>query len=164
MANGSIEEARQFARRHHDGQKDKLGIAYVHHVEDVARRVAHLGRETEIIAWLHDVVEDTDVSLDEIEARFGAEVRAGVDAMTKRRSERYLEDYLPRLQANQHAVAVKIADATHNWGKTHLLQDSDPQQARTLGEKYSLALERLGADRAGLPEKLIFKDGNWIAV
>ncbi len=98
-----------------------------------------------------------------VEARFGSIVRTGVDAMTRRDNERYFEDYLPRLQSNQNAVAVKIADASHNWGKAHLLRKSDPKRTRYFENKYKRALEQLGVDTQGLPDKLIFQDGSWIS-
>ena len=163
MAFGSIDDAKAFAHHCHREQADKLNVAYIHHVEDVARRVAHLGGDIEIIAWLHDCVEDSDATLDEVEARFGPIVRAGVDAMTRRDNERYFEDYLPRLQSNQNAVAVKIADASHNWGKAYLLRDTDPERTRYFENKYKRALEQLGVDTQDLPEKLIFQEGSWIS-
>lgn len=158
---GLIEEAKTFARRQHEGQADKLNVPYFHHVEDVAKRVAHLGPVVEAIAWLHDVVEDTATSLEEIEERFGSTVRSGVDAMTKRKSERYFEDYLPRLQANPDAVAVKIADALHNWSKAHLLRDVDPRQTAYFEGKYERVLKVLGAETKGRQENLVFKDKVW---
>jgi len=161
LSQDRLGEAREFALRHHNDQTDKLGVLYCHHLADVARRVAHLGQPYEIVAWLHDSVEDTGATLSEIEALFGPEVRAGVDAMTKRKGERYVEDYLPRLKSNELAVAVKIADASHNWGKAHLLGDVDPQAAQRLGAKYRTALLALGVDVNRLPLHIVFDNGAW---
>ena len=158
---GLVEKAKAFACTRHQGQTDKLKVPYFHHLEDVARRVAHLGPDIEAIAWLHDVVEDTTTDLDEIEENFGPAVRSGVDAMTKRKSEHYFRDYIPRLKANPDAVAVKIADASHNWGKTHLLRSVAPKQAADFEQKYERVLKALGAETEDLPNNLVFKGDIW---
>lgn len=156
-----LDQAKALAIQKHDGQTDKLNVPYIHHIEDVARRVAHLGPDVEIVAWLHDIVEDTDVTLDQLECRFGPSVRASVDAMTRRLGQSYFDDYLPRLQTDAAAVAVKIADASHNWGKAHLLRATEPKRARYFEEKYKAVLERLGADLTTLPETLVFENTGW---
>ena len=159
-----IEAARNFAAERHAGQKDKVDVPYIHHVEDVAARVAADGEIIEMIAWLHDTVEDTATSLDEIEHLFGPRVRAGVEAMTKRDDEDFFASYLPRVAANPDAVKVKLADAAHNWGKVHLLRLRDPGKAAKLEEKYRRAIEYLGGDTAGLPDDLMFDGRRWVPV
>ena len=152
--------ARDFARSCHGGQTDKLGVPYFHHLEDVARRVAEFGSVAVSIAWLHDCVEDTSATLAEIEKNFGSSVRDGVDAMTKRAGEDYFEAYLPRLKSNPHAIPVKIADASHNLGKAHLLAAIAPDKAASLERKYKRVLKVLGAP-VSVPEHLVFADGGW---
>jgi hypothetical protein len=74
-------------------------------------------------------------------------VSAGVDAMTKRKTpaaEDYLEYYLPRLAADSIGKMVKIADASHNISKAHLITDETEQNR--LRTKYATALRFLGAD------------------
>jgi len=66
-----------------------------------------------IVAILHDVVEDTEVTLDEIEDIFGAHVRYAVDAITEREGETY-KDYIKRVHKNTFATVVKIADLQDN--------------------------------------------------
>jgi (p)ppGpp synthase/HD superfamily hydrolase len=129
-----------WANRHHASQEDKLGFPYIAHVADVANRVSGEGATIEIIGWLHDIVEDTPVTLDEIDAVFGPRVAAGVNAMTRRDGESYFGDYLPRLSQNPDAVTVKIADASHNWGKVPLLRERDAEQAEKLDQKYRSVL------------------------
>jgi (p)ppGpp synthase/HD superfamily hydrolase len=158
-----VEAARTFARKYHEGQTDKLKIPYIYHLEDVVRCVSNLGSLIVCIAWLHDCVEDTSATLDEIEEQFGRAVRDGVDAMTKREGEDYFRDYLARLKRNPHAVPVKIADAYHNLGKTHRLERSDPKKAVCLEKKYKHVLAALGVP-AFKPERLEFKDGGWRSV
>lgn len=149
-----------WANRHHAGQWDKLGYPYIAHVADVANRVSGEGAIIEIIAWLHDIVEDTSVTLDQIEAVFGPRVVAGVDAMTRRDGESYFGDYLPRLSQNPDAVTVKIADASHNWGKVPLLRERDPKQAEKLDQKYRRVLSALGQDDPVLMP-IVFVDDRW---
>lgn len=155
--------AREFARTRHADQTDKLGVAYFHHLADIARRVADLDALTVTIAWLHDCVEDTSVTLDEIEEKFGSTVRDGVDAMTRRADEDYFKEYLPRLKSNPHAIPVKIADASHNLGKAHLLAVTAPEKAASLEEKYKRVLEALGAP-VPMPEHLVFADDGWRSI
>lgn len=139
-----LTKARAWAARHHAGQVDKLGVPYLAHVGDVAGRVRDHGAIVEAIAWLHDLVEDTPVTLDDIETTFGPRIAAGVDALTRREGEGYFEAYLPRLERNRDAVAVKLADAAHNWGKIHLLEAREPKAARSLARRYRRVLETLG--------------------
>jgi (p)ppGpp synthase/HD superfamily hydrolase len=143
-----VSEARALAMEIHHGQTDKGNNPYIYHVLDVVRRVANLGPEYEIVAFLHDAVEDAPdhrpLTFAEIEQRFGSAVRAGVDAMTKQKSEDYHADYLPRVASDPIGKVVKIADASHNISKAHLITDETLQ--KRLRAKYTVALEFLGAD------------------
>ena len=91
VSNDLIAAATALAEEIHQGQTDKGENPYIYHVLDVAKRVAHLGQNYEIVALLHDAVEDAPdhrpLSLDDIGQRFGSTVREGVDAMTKRKGE-----------------------------------------------------------------------------
>jgi hypothetical protein len=156
-----IAAARALAGEIHHGQRDKGGRPYIYHVLDVARRVADRGADFEIVALLHDAVEDAPahrpLSFAEIEQHYGAAVSAGVDAMTKRSSpskEDYLEDYLPRLAADPIGKVVKIADASHNISKAHLIADESEQ--KRLRTKYATALSYLGADPAEAERPIVF--------
>ena len=84
-----LKAAKAWAERYHADQTDKLGVPYIAHVADVAARVSDRGAVIEAIAWLHDLVEDSDVSLDAIAETFGARIAAGVDALTRREGEGY---------------------------------------------------------------------------
>ncbi len=149
-----IDEARDWARTLHQGQVDKLGVDYFAHVVDVAARVAPLGEEFEIVAFLHDAVEDTSVTLEDIEARFGRRVAAGVAAMTRRGGEDYLSGYLTRLADNEIARAVKVADSSHNLSKVHLLR-SESEQGK-FRAKYHSVLSKLGEDPVACEKPLVF--------
>jgi len=143
MSEEAATSAEAWARRHHAGQVDKLGVAYIRHVEDVAARVEGEGAAVVAIAWLHDIVEDTAVTLEDVERAFGLRVRAGVEAMTRRPEESYFADYLPRLMANPDAVRVKIADSSHNLEKVDRLRAIDAEKAASLEAKYRRVLSLL---------------------
>jgi len=133
-------------------------IPYIYHVLDVAERVKHLGGDFEIVGLLHDSVEDAPhdrpLALDDIEARFGKAVRDGVDGMTKREGEEYHTQHLRRVMTNHIAKAVKIADASHNISKAHLI--SDPKEQGRLRHKYGEALGALGVDPIQAEVPLVF--------
>ncbi len=135
-----IAMARDWAQRFHAGQVDKLGRDYIDHVADVAKRASVHGAQAEIVAWLHDIVEDTSVTLDEIEDAFGPVICAGVAGMTRRNGEDYFDDYLPRLQQNALARIVKVADMRHNMAKLDDLRASKPKDAERLSAKYQRAM------------------------
>lgn len=80
-------KAEALARAAHEGQVDKSGAPYATHPERVAARVSE-DDELVAIAWLHDVVEDTPITLDDLRGReFPESVVAAVDALTKRAGE-----------------------------------------------------------------------------
>ena len=94
------------------------------------------------MAWLHDVVEDTPTTLEDVEAAFGPLVAAGVDAMTHRPGEPSLE-YYARVRANPIALAVKAADLADNTDPARLDVLTPELQAR-LEAKYGIARRELG--------------------
>ena len=74
-ASERLKSAVKLAEKLHEGQVDKLGIPYIVHVQDVADRVSDRGEDYIIVGLLHDSVEDTDISLESIEEKFGKIVR-----------------------------------------------------------------------------------------
>ena len=105
----------------HYGQVDKGGKDYINHPATVAMYVE--GEDEKITAWLHDVVEDTDVTLDDIKELFGFKIAEAVDAITRRKNEDRTV-YLNRVKANPIAKRVKIADLTHNSDLSRITQRS----------------------------------------
>ena len=103
--------AKDYANEKHEGQLRLGGERFFIHPLRVCQRVKTILQQT--IAILHDTVEDTDATLEEIEKKFGKEVADGVDAMTHRVGESY-HDYITRVLTNPDAVAVKIADICDN--------------------------------------------------
>lgn len=83
---GMVALARDVATRAHEGQTDKVGRPYIEHPAAVAARLSTV--DEQVVGWLHDVVEDTDITLAELRAMgFTTEQVLAVDAMTKRRGE-----------------------------------------------------------------------------
>lgn len=130
-----------FAARHHLKQIDKAGEPYIRHPIRVALAVAHLGPEYELVGLFHDLLEDTECTLDEIRETWGAAVADGVAAMTHCDGEDYFGDYLPRVKRNAHARAAKAADARDNFNR--LDQITDTETRTWLHAKYQKVLESL---------------------
>ena len=108
----TVEDAVAIAAQAHRGQKDKAGAPYLLHPLRLMMRM-----ETEaamMAAVLHDVVEDTEWTLERLrEAGFSAEVLEAVDCLTRRGGESY-EEFVERVRANPTARRVKIADLEDN--------------------------------------------------
>lgn len=107
-----VAKARKIAEDAHDGQVDKAGDAYYFHPLSVSRMVNSNAEKA--VAWLHDVVEDTDWTLDDLKAEGLPEyIVDAVGAITHGDDEPYGE-YIARVKANPIAREVKIADLKHN--------------------------------------------------
>lgn len=130
----TVDDAIQLARRAHEGQLDKSGRPYIGHP---LRVMGHLrGEHERMTAVLHDVVEDTDVTLDDLAAvGCPAEVLAAVDAISKRPGEEYTA-YLARVAANPLALAVKRADIADNRSPDRMSRLDDATRRR-LEDKYA---------------------------
>ena len=111
ICEADVLKAKAIAREAHAGAVDKAGAFYIEHPARVAARMNT--SEEKVVAWLHDVVEDTDVALEEIGRVFGSEIMDAVDAVTHRKGESWA-DYLIRVKRNPVAKAVKIADLIDN--------------------------------------------------
>ena len=106
-----VEAAKALAGKMHGGQTDKAGQPYIHHPMRVAARLD--SPQAQVVGWLHDTVEDTGLTVSDIEARFGPETAAAVDAVSRREGEDWA-DYLERVKANPMARQVKISDLIDN--------------------------------------------------
>ena len=109
-----VEAARLLATQAHSGQTDKAGLPYITHPMRVAGRL--VTPEAQVVGWLHDTVEDTTVTLSEIEARFGPDTAAAVDAISRRDGEAW-SDYLDRVAANPVARQAKISDLISDYAQ-----------------------------------------------
>ena len=123
----------------HKDQVDKSGMPYVFHPFHVAEQMT--SEASTIVALLHDVVEDTDYTLDDIAAQgFGKEIVEAVALMTHEDDVPYL-DYVAKLKGNPIAREVKLADLAHNSDQSRLGEIDEETKQRL--EKYKKALKLL---------------------
>lgn len=125
----------------HRGQVDKSGLPYVFHPFHLAEQMD--SEETVIVALLHDVVEDTDYTLKDIDAMgFPPSVHRALALLTHDKGMPYLE-YVAALKSDPIARSVKLADLRHNSDLSRL--DAVTQEARERVEKYERAVALLEA-------------------
>lgn len=131
-------KAMNIAYNAHRNQFDKAGVPYIYHPIHLAEQ---MDSETEcIVALLHDVVEDTEVTLEQLEKEFPKEVIESIELLTHGENVNYME-YIKELSQNPIAKKVKIADLLHNSDETRLEKITIKDVARK--EKYKKALEFL---------------------
>jgi metal dependent phosphohydrolase len=133
------ELAYNIASKAHKGQKDKGGEDYFNHPLTVSNKLS--GEKDKIVALLHDVIEDTDVTVNDLrEAGFSDEVVLAVSVITKKDGEDY-EEYLNRVKQNPIALRVKIADMEHNSDISRIKNPTEKDLKRL--EKYRIRLKEL---------------------
>ena len=136
--------AERIARAAHDGQTDKAGMPYAEHPARFARRVAD-DPYAVATAWLHDVLEDSAVTAEDLLAHGIPErVVAAVQSLT-RRADHTSADYYATVAADPLALRVKYADLADNCDPERLavLKAADPQTAERLQVKYAHATSEL---------------------
>ena len=107
-----IEIAYKIAKNAHKGQIDRAGVDYIKHPETVASFVTT--DEEKIVAYLHDVIEDTNVTLKELKTYgFSEAILEAIDIITKKKGQTY-QNYLELVKTNELARIVKLADLRHN--------------------------------------------------
>lgn len=127
------------AAKAHQGQFDKAGAPYILHPLRLMFRLQDTNAR--IVAVLHDVVEDTDITLGDLRERgFSEEVINAVDALTRRNDETY-EEFTERVAPNPLARAVKIEDLRDNLDLTRVQSLSEDGVNRI--HRYHKALARL---------------------
>lgn len=126
----------------HAGQLDKLSAPYIDHPRRVARYLRDQTWQVQVVAWLHDVVEDTVVTLEAIRQAFGPVIADAVDAITHRPHESRV-DYYARVKGNAIALVVKEADIADNTDPARTA-GLDPQTRQRLATKYVQARDVLG--------------------
>ena len=111
----NIEKAKTLATKWHKGQTRKTGEDFITHPETVANMfIQNINNEVAICAaWLHDVLEDTPITREEMIKEMGKEVTDIVILLTHDPKEPYF-DYIMRIKGNQIASSVKYCDLTHN--------------------------------------------------
>lgn len=122
----------------HKNQLDKAGVPYIFHPIHLAEQMES---ETEcIVALLHDVVEDTDISFEELNKEFPYDIIKSLKLLTHDKKVDYME-YINEIKKNPIAKKVKIADIIHNSDKTRLDKVTAKDIERI--KKYDKALKIL---------------------
>ncbi|WP_085583344.1 MULTISPECIES: HD domain-containing protein [unclassified Pseudomonas] len=135
----TLERAIAIAATAHAGQVDKGGAPYILHPLKVMLRMSSL--EERIVAVLHDVVEDCDVSLDDLRKEgFSETVLTAIESVTKVPGEAY-EDFIERVALNPIGRAVKLADLEENSDLSRIASPGWEDLERI--EKYRRAIGRL---------------------
>ena len=155
-----IERAYRFAAEHHEGQKRLSGEDFIEHPLAVAQILADLGLDTTTLeaALLHDTVEDTDVSVAELESEFGPEVSRIVDGLTKLdelsfRSREHeqaenVRKMIVAMAGDIRVLLIKLADRLHNMRTLSALpKDKQRRIATATLEIYAPLAHRLGVQQ-----------------
>ncbi len=138
--------AQALATTAHATQKDKAGMPYIGHPARVAARLAGSSDSAIATAWLHDVLEDTSVTEDDLRSRgFSADVITAVLCLTKRRGEP-LDAYYQRVRNNPLALEVKAADIADNMDPKRTAKLDETTRTK-LAAKYTAARIALGLDQ-----------------
>ncbi|MCQ2814759.1 MAG: bifunctional (p)ppGpp synthetase/guanosine-3',5'-bis(diphosphate) 3'-pyrophosphohydrolase [Bacilli bacterium] len=157
----AIEQAYAFVIEKHQGQLRKSGEPYYHHLIEVAYILAEYqhGPNTIIAGLLHDVVEDTNVTIEEIQKKWGSDVAKLVDALTKIQRLKLSKITSEEFEAEDHrkiflgmakdirVILVKLADRLHNM-RTLAVLSPERQQAlsKETMEVFLPIASRLGLD------------------
>lgn len=139
------EQAGQIAQEAHASQQDKLGRDYVDaHLRPIAEAAAVFGPEAEAAGWLHDVIEDTRITADDLRERAIPEhVIDAVESVTKVPGEEY-DELITRVCQHPLGRFVKLVDNAWNIACNPVLAEVDADKAhRLMTEKYLPARERL---------------------
>jgi guanosine-3',5'-bis(diphosphate) 3'-pyrophosphohydrolase len=152
-----VQDAFVFACEHHAAQRRKSGEDFIVHPVGVARICASMRLDTETLcaALLHDTVEDTSASIEEVRGRFGEEVAAIVDGVTKltgitfqSRDEAQANNYRKMMVAmatDVRVILIKLADRLHNMRTIEAMpKQKQMEKARETLEIYAPLAHRLG--------------------
>lgn len=132
-------KAMKIAFAAHKNQVDKSGIPYIYHPIHIAEQMKD--EKTTCVALLHDVIEDTDMTLIKLKAYgFDDDILEALRLMTHDKSIPYM-NYVRAIKENPIATKVKLADLKHNSDLTRLESVSDKDLKRA--EKYKTAIEVL---------------------
>lgn len=114
----AIQRACRIACRAHAGQKDKSGADYIRHPMTVASNVG-ADENCIVAALLHDVAEDTDITIEDLSREFNEDVIEALRLLTHKKGVPYME-YIQNLKGNRIARTVKLADLRHNMDLSRL--------------------------------------------
>lgn len=136
-----LDRAIAIAEQQHAGQVDKAGRPYVEHPKRVMQSMSTDAER--IVAVLHDVVEDTDLTLDQLAAEgFPDYILAALESVTRKTGETY-DAFVLRASNNPIGRRVKYADLRDNADLSRIPKPTDADRARTA--KYQRAMAQLDA-------------------
>ena len=139
-----IDIALAIAKKAHAGQVDKAGVDYIQHPLYVASQVKTEQEKT--VALLHDVIEDSDVTVDDLLASgLSNEVVTAVQILTKKEGQSY-QEYLEKVKSNNLARVVKLADLKHNSDLSRLKSVTNTDYERV--KKYKNAIRYLSTQNS----------------
>ncbi|HEY8304581.1 MAG TPA: HD domain-containing protein, partial [Solirubrobacteraceae bacterium] len=152
-----VEDAFVFACEHHADQRRKSGEDFIVHPVGVARICAGMRLDTETLcaALLHDTIEDTSASIEEVRERFGEEIAVIVDGVTKltgitfhSRDEAQAENYrkmMVAMASDVRVILIKLADRLHNMRTIDAMpKQKQLEKSRETLEIYAPLAHRLG--------------------
>lgn len=135
-------KAMKIACKAHEGQVDQTGTPYIFHPYHIAEQMDD--EASTCVALLHDVVEDTDMTIEMLMEEFPPEVTDAVKLLTHEKGTDYY-DYVRSIKQSPLAMKVKLADLEHNSDETRFTED-DQVSEKTLEyfrNKYSKAKQIL---------------------
>ncbi len=156
-----ISKAYNVAKEEHKNQLRKSGEPYIIHPVEVAIILAELEMDKESIAagLLHDVVEDTDMTLEDVEEKFGKEVAELVDGVTKLTQIKYTSDKIEMQAENLRkmflamskdirVIIIKLSDRLHNMRTlNHMSREKQLEKAKETMDIYAPIAQRLGISK-----------------
>ncbi|QYR22489.1 HD domain-containing protein [Paenibacillus sp. sptzw28] len=135
----TLTKAIVLAAKHHEGQKDKGGNPYIFH--PIRLMLKGITEDEQIVAILHDTIEDTDLTLDDLRSEgFSGEIVEAVDSLSRRKNETY-EEFIYRIKKDPLARRVKVYDLQDNMNLSRIKKPSVKDKERL--KKYSKALDVL---------------------
>jgi len=134
----SVEKALELALEAHENQKDKAGEEYILHPIRVMQSVEF--KDEKVVALLHDVVEDSSKSFEDLEEHFSEGIVSAVRCVTKKENESYSQ-FVGRAKSNSIAREVKMADIRDNMDLGRLEEVTEADLDRM--KKYHKGLKYL---------------------
>ena len=125
-----IKKAKEFAKIKHKGQEDDMGLDYfTTHVEEVVKILSKVTRDESILAaaYLHDTIEDTKTTKEELAKAFGMKITKLVLEVTHEGQKDNYGYYFPRLKTKE-GILIKFADRLHNLSRMEAWDDKRRDQ------------------------------------
>jgi (p)ppGpp synthase/HD superfamily hydrolase len=136
----NLEKAISIAVRYHKYQRDSEGMPKILHPISVMFKMQTI--EEMIVAVLHDIIEDTDVTLKDLKGfEFSDEVINALQCLTRQKDEDYF-NYINRIKTNPIAIKVKLADLEHNMDLRRIKNLTDEEIIKII-KKYKRAWDEL---------------------